>query len=110
MCEHRPWEPSDRRDGALVNDVLAAGNRGGALGREEGDQLGNLGQPGRTVQRDAAEGLYQLLARPLPVGARGSTSRSISAVAAVVSVKPGATLTTRTPCGPTSFEAPCCRC
>jgi hypothetical protein len=35
-----------------------------------------------------------------------SASLSISAVAAVVSVKPGATLTTRTPFGPTSFERP----
>jgi hypothetical protein len=35
-----------------------------------------------------------------------SASRSISAVAAVVSVNPGATLTTRTPFRPTSFERP----
>jgi hypothetical protein len=32
--------------------------------------------------------------------------RSISAVAAVVSVNLGATLTTRISCGPTSFDSP----
>jgi hypothetical protein len=35
-----------------------------------------------------------------------AASLSISAVAAVVSMKPGATLTTRTSFGPTSLERP----
>jgi len=33
-------------------------------------------------------------------------SLPISALAASVSMKPGATLRTRTPCGPTSFDRP----
>ena len=35
-----------------------------------------------------------------------AANRSIRAVAAVVSMKPGATLTTRMPLGPTSFDSP----
>src|SRR5215510_13029304 len=67
--EHGPWEPSDRRDGAPIDDILAAGDRGGAIRGEEGYQLGDLGRPARTAQRDAAEGLHQLLARRMSVGA-----------------------------------------
>jgi hypothetical protein len=53
--EHGTVETSDRRDGAPVDDILATGDRGGALRREEGDQLGDLGRPARTAQRDAAK-------------------------------------------------------
>jgi hypothetical protein len=48
-------ETSDRRDGAPVDDILAAGDRCGAIRGQEGDQLGDLCRPSRTAQRDAAE-------------------------------------------------------
>ena len=53
--EHGTVETSDRRDGAPVDDILATGDRGGAIRREEGDQLGHLCWPARTAQWDAAE-------------------------------------------------------
>jgi hypothetical protein len=48
-------ETSDRRDGAPVDDILASGDRCGAIRGKEGDQLGDLCRPGRTAKRDAAE-------------------------------------------------------
>jgi hypothetical protein len=48
-------ETSDRRDGAPVDDILAAGDRCGAIRGEEGHQLGDLCRPRRTAQRDATE-------------------------------------------------------
>src|SRR5262245_22696460 len=46
---------SDRRDGAPVDDILTAGDRCGAIGGEEGDQLGDLCRPARAAERDAAQ-------------------------------------------------------
>ena len=63
------------------------------------------GQPGRPMGMPPSDLISSWRAefRSTPELA---ASLSMSAVAAVVSMKPGATLTTRTPLGPTSFESP----
>lgn len=103
---HLHETPSDRRDGAAVDDILAPGDRCCAMRGEEGDQLGDLcGQPGRPSGMPPSDFINCSRAVFASVPELAA-SRSISAVAAVVCMKPGATLTTRMPLGPTSFERP----
>src|SRR5437867_11924599 len=44
-----------RRDGAAVDDVLRAGDGGGARRDEKGDEVGYFRRPGRAPDRNAAE-------------------------------------------------------
>src|SRR2546422_11324608 len=44
-----------RRDGAAVDDVLRAGDGGGARRDEKGDEVGYFLWPGRAPDRNAAE-------------------------------------------------------
>ena len=44
-----------------MDDVFGAGDRGGAIGDEEGDEFGDLLGLGRSSERDPAEGVHDLL-------------------------------------------------
>src|SRR4029434_5001278 len=66
-CRWSP--PSDRRDGAAVNDILGSGDRCRTIRGKKGDQLSDLCRPAWTAQRDAAERFHQLITRRLRVGA-----------------------------------------
>jgi hypothetical protein len=48
---------SDRRDGTSVDDILATGDRGGAIQSEEGDQLGDLCSQLRPLARGASRAI-----------------------------------------------------
>src|SRR4051794_11446855 len=69
----RGWKPlgrakiaaaAHRSDGwerAAVDDVFGAGDRGGAIRDEEGDEFGDLVGLGRSPEGDSAEGVHDLL-------------------------------------------------
>jgi hypothetical protein len=51
----------DGRERAAVDDVFGAGDRGGAVGDQEGDELGDLCGLGGSTERDSTEGVHDLL-------------------------------------------------
>lgn len=59
--------------GAAVEDVLGAGDGAGAVGDEEGDEFGGVVGLCRSAERDAAEGVHDLLKGGVPAdtGAAG---------------------------------------
>jgi hypothetical protein len=46
-------------DGAAVDDVVGTDDRGGGIGDEEADELGDFVRPGGAAQRDAPEGVHE---------------------------------------------------
>src|SRR5437870_4774487 len=54
VCDHGST-PSDRRNGAPVDHVLAPGDRCGAIRGEEGDELRDLCRPARAAERNPAK-------------------------------------------------------
>src|SRR5712691_4432988 len=57
-------------EGAAVDDVLGAVDGPGTVGDQEGDEFGGFGGLGGPPDRDAAEGVHDLLQRRGPVDAR----------------------------------------
>jgi hypothetical protein len=52
---------SDGWGRAAVDDAFGAGDRGGAVGDQEGDEFGDLFGLGGSSQQDSAEGVHDLL-------------------------------------------------
>lgn len=50
---------SDGGGGAAIDDVFGADDGRGAVGDQEGDQLGDLFGPVGTAQRDAAQRVHE---------------------------------------------------
>src|SRR4051812_13284626 len=86
--------------------MLGTGDRGGAVGGEEEDELGNLAGTSGPSQRNAPSESMSCsraasVSIPCPLA-----MRSTNASADAVWMKPGATELTRTPWGATSLARP----
>src|SRR5258707_8797239 len=57
-------------EGAAIDDVLGAVDGPGTVGDQEGDEFGGFGGVGGPPDRDAAEGVHDLLQRRGPVDTR----------------------------------------
>jgi hypothetical protein len=89
-----------------VDHVFAPMNRGCPVGDQEGDEFGRFLGAAGPADRLSSRPVHQMLAggvlvRPRPCASRADQSRC----AAVVPMKPGGTVFTPTPLGPTSFDS-----
>src|ERR1700722_18523811 len=93
-------------EGAAIDDVLGAVDGPGPVGDQEGDEFGGFGGLRGPTDRDAAEGVHDLLPGRAGVDARASGDAVDQSVGAFGLNESGATVLTRTPLGPAPLPTP----
>jgi hypothetical protein len=92
--------------GAAVEDVLGAGDGAGAVGDEEGDEFGGVVGLCRSAERDAAEGVHDLLKGGVPADTGAAGDAVDQAVCAVGLYESGGDRVDADPSCPTLLARP----